>query len=100
MQATEKARKNLLCRSSAVQGLPEEFLQLLRIVGVVRPTALNLGASNTDRLRINAYCANKVFSLLQRYAHASFTSTTVKLLQESELKKRQDTVKNHLHMPQ
>ena len=40
------------------QGLPEDFVQLLRVTGMVRPTASKLGC--TDRLRINAGYAYQV----------------------------------------
>lgn len=54
-------------QSFSLQGLSEEFLQLLRVIGVVRPTARNLGASNSDRMRINASCAHKVqYTLVDR----------------------------------
>jgi hypothetical protein len=43
-----------------IEGLPEEFLQLLQISGVIRPTANRMGATNQDRLRINATYAYQV----------------------------------------
>lgn len=43
-----------------IEGLPEEFLQLLRISAVLRPIANSIGATNEDRLRINATYAYQV----------------------------------------
>ena len=47
-----------------IEGLPEEFLQLLRISAVIRPTAHMNGATNEDRLRINATHAYKARHLI------------------------------------
>lgn len=50
-----------------IEGLPDEFVQLLRLGSVVRQLVFAVGATNTDRLRINATYAYKVRRVLSRY---------------------------------
>ena len=68
-----------------IEGLPEEFLQLLRISAVIRPTAHMNGATNEDRLRINATHAYKAKHLISGHllaAHASEHSPLFRLSQK------------------